>query len=557
MTGGPTATVAATTTGDGIASLLLGVGESGSAPISAAFARTAWYHGFYFQDSWRFNRRLTVHSGLRLELQPGRTERFDRYNYFNWDATNPLAEQTGLPLRGGLEFVTPQNRAVWGNSYGWAPRIGIAYKLTDRVVLRGGYGMFFPQTGGGGADGFATTTTWVPSVGNDGITPNPAALLRNPFPAGLNQPVGSSLGLRTLVGESVNAFSRLHPLGYVQNFSLDMQYEIAKGMVFEIGYTGSQGRKLLFGTGQQANQLHPDFLALGADLNRQVNNPFFGVIPTGALGGRTVPQHRLLRPYPHFQGVNLSGDTPGASSSFNALVARYNWQISGSLNLLTTYQWSKVIDNASEWQGWEVSDTLRNFYNLRADRSISAHDMPQSFVNALVYELPVGKGRKFGAAMHPVANAIVGGWQVSTIIRFSSGLPLGFSAPNTLAAYGFQIQRPNVANLKTAAVANPTPDKWFEQSAFLAPGTFEIGNMTRWAPNIRFGPTRHADFAILKNFRWDERFRAQFRAEMFNMTNTPQFGRANTTVGNPDFGRVSGTTNVGPRNIQLGLRIHF
>lgn len=557
LTSGPTAAVASNVTGDGIASLLLGVGASGSVPISAAFARSAWYHGFYVQDAWRASRRLTIHAGVRLEMQPGWTERFNRFNFFNWDATNPLSQAAGLPLRGGLEFVTPSDRRAWGNSYGLAPRFGMAYKLTDRAVLRGGYGIFFPQTGGGGSDGFATTTTWVPTIGNDGITPNTNALLRNPFPAGLNQPVGSSQGLLTLVGESVNAFSRQHPLGYVQNFSLDIQYEITKGMVFEIGYTGSQGRKLLFGTGQQANQMPPEFLSLGAGLNTQVANPFFGVISSGALAGQTVPRHRLLRPYPHFQGVNLSASTPGASSSFNALVARYNWQISGSLNLLTTYQWSKVIDNASEWQGWEVSDTLRNFYDLRSDRSISAHDMPQSFVNALVYELPVGKGRKYASDLHPVANAIIGGWQVSTIVRFSSGLPLDFTAPNTLSAFGYQVQRPNVADLRAAALPNPTPDKWFEQSAFAAPGAFEIGNMTRWAPNIRFGPTRHADLAILKNFRWGEQFRAQFRAEMFNMTNTPQFGRANTAVGNPDFGRVSGTTNVGPRNIQLGLRIHF
>jgi hypothetical protein len=270
-----------------------------------------------------------------------------------------------------------------------------------------------------------------------------------------------------------------------------------------------------------------------------------------------VPRQRLLRPYPHFTGVNVSVDAPGASSSFNALVLRYHWQMASGLNLLTTYQWSKVIDNASEWQGWEVADTLRNYYDLRSDRSISAHDIPQSFVNALVYELPVGKGRKFMNDMHPVANAFLGGWQVSTIVRLSHGLPLGFTAPNTLANYSYQVQRPNVADLTAAAVENPTPDRWFNTAAFAAPGTFQIGNLTRWTPNIRFGPTRHADLAILKNFRWGERWKAQFRAEMFNMTNTPQFGRANTTFGSADFGRVSGTTNVGPRNVQLGLRIQF
>jgi hypothetical protein len=270
-----------------------------------------------------------------------------------------------------------------------------------------------------------------------------------------------------------------------------------------------------------------------------------------------VPLHRLLRPHPQFLGVNLSVDTPGASSSFNALVTRFNWQVSGSLNVLTTYQWSKVIDNASEWQGWEVADTLRDYYNVKVDRSISAHDLPHSFVNAVVYELPIGKGRKVATDLPRALDFVVGGWQVSTIMRFSSGLPLGFTAANSLGNYGFQIQRPNVANLTAGALDNPTPDRWFNTTAFTQPGTYQIGDMTRWAPNIRFGQTRHADFAILKNFRWAETWKAQFRAEMFNMTNTPQFGRANTTVGSPAFGTVTGTTNVGPRNIQLGLRIQF
>ena len=558
LTSGPAAAATSNNAGDGFASFLLGTGAGGSAPIGAATAVTAGYHGLYVQDSWRFNRRLTMHLGLRWELQQARTERYNRLNNFDFNIASPLAQATGLPLKGGLVFATADRRGAWDtDKLNLAPRIGIAYKLTDKLVLRGGYGIFYPQTGGGTNQGFSTSTTWVSTVGGDGITPNPGALLSNPFPNGLVQPAGSSLGLLTQAGDSVNAFSRLHPLSYVQNYSFDFQYELAKGMVLEVGYTGSQGRKLLFGTGQQANQLNPSNLGLGSALDQQVANPFFGAIRTGVLAGATVPRQRLLRPYPQFTAVNLSGDTPGASSSFNALVVRYNWQIGAGLNLLTTYQWSKVIDNASEWQGWEVGDTPRDFYNLKADRSISAHDLPQSFVNALVYELPVGKGKKFLNTAGPVANGILGGWQVSSIVRFSSGLPLGFSAPNTLTNYGFQIQRPNVADLKTAALDNPTPDRWFNTAAFTGPGQFEIGNASRWIPNIRFGPTNHADLAILKNFRFLERVKAQFRAELFNMTNTPQFGRANTTFASNDFGRVTGTTNVGPRNVQLGLRIQF
>ncbi len=558
LTSGPIATTAGTTSGDALASLLLGVGSGGSVPIQAASAVTSMYYGLYLQDAWRVNRRLTLHLGLRYEVQPGRTERYDRFNNFDFNVVNPLAQVTGLPLKGGLVFADKDNRASWNtDKLNFAPRIGMAYKVTDKLVFRGGYGIFYPQSGGGTRDGYSTTTSWVSTIGGDGINPNPSALLSNPYPQGISQPIANSRGLLTQVGDAVNAFSAHHPLGYVQSFSADFQYEVAKNMVLEVGYTGSQGRKLLFGTGQQANQLDPKFLSLGTALDQPVTNPFFGIIPSGVLSGPTVPRQRLLRPHPQFAAVNLSADAPGASSSFNALVVRYNWQIGSSLNLLTTYQWSKAIDNASEWQGWEVSDTLRDYYNLEVDRSISAHDLPQSFVNALVYELPVGKGRKYMTDLHPVANAVLGGWQVSSIVRFGSGLPLTFTAPNTLAAYGFQVQRPNIDDLNAIKVDKPTPDRWFNKEAFRAPGVYEIGNMTRWAPTVRFGPTRHGDFALLKNFRYGERYKAQFRAEMFNITNTPQFGRPNTTLGNADFGRVSGTTNVGPRNIQLGLRIQF
>lgn len=558
LTSGPVAAQTSSTSGDALASFLLGTGDSGSGSINAATAVTAMYHGAYFQDSWRATRRLTLHMGLRYELQPARTERYNRQNNFDFTAASPLAQQTGLPLKGGLVFNDTNNRGAWQtDKLNLAPRFGMAYKITDKLVFRGGYGIFYPQTGGGTRDGFATTTTWVSTVGGDGINPNRSALLANPFPQGLSQPVGSTRGLLTQTGDAVNALSAHHPLSYVQNFSVDFQYEISKGMVLEVGYTGSQGRKLLFGTGQQANQLDPKYFSLGAALDAPVANPFFGVIPTGVLAGRTVPQQRLLRPHPQFTAVNLSGDTAGASSSFNALVVRYNWQLSSGLNLLTTYQWSKAIDNASEWQGWEVGDTTRNYYDLSGDRSVSAHNLPQSFVNAVVYELPVGKGRKFAADMHPVANAVLGGWQISSIVRFGSGLPLQFTSPNQLANYGVQVQRPNVADLKTAAVDSPTPDRWFNTAAFTQPADFTAGNAARWIPNIRFGPTRHADLAILKNFRFFERFRAQFRVEMFNFTNTPQFGRANTTVGDGNFGKVSGTANIGARNIQAGLRIQF
>jgi hypothetical protein len=559
MTSGPTAAVDSSVTGNAIASLLLGTGSGGSAPTRIAQAVNQMYYAAYVQDTWRVNRRLTLNYGLRYEVQKPRTERFDRANYFDFNAPNPLGQRVGLPLVGGLAFVTSSDRGQWiTDKVDLAPRVGLSMKLTEKLVVRAGYGIFYLQTAGTGtvtSDGFSTTTTWVSSRGGDGV--NPQDLLRNPFPNGLTSPLGSSRGLETLVGESISGYQREHPSGYVQNFSIDFQYELSRGTVVELGYSGNQSRKLVYGAGRNANQLHHSFLSRGAALDASVPNPFFGRITSGVLAGQNVPAHRLLRPYPQFNALNMSADTPGASASFNALIAKFTKQFSSGLTVISSYQWSKALDNASETQGWELSEAFRNFYDQSIERSVSGHDIPQSFVTAMVYQLPVGRGKKFGAGLPGAVDAIVGGWQVSSVIRFGSGLPLGVTAPNTLSAYGFPVQRPDIADLKQLEVPERTPARWFNTAAFRAPAPYTIGNSPRWFPNLRFGEAKHADVAIMKNFIIRERWKAQLRGEFFNITNTPQFGRADTNIASGSFGSVGGTTNVGPRNVQLSLKVSF
>ncbi|MEP6538440.1 MAG: TonB-dependent receptor [Bryobacteraceae bacterium] len=562
MTSGPNAAVDSTVTGNAVASLLLGTGASGSAPTNVRLALTQLYYAGYVQDTWRVNRRLTLNVGLRYEIQMPRTERYDRFNYFDFNAVNPLSQRTGLTLQGGLAYDNAKQRGLWDkDAKNFAPRVGIAYKLTDKLVVRTGYGIYFPPTvavSNGTTDGFSTTTAWTSSQGGGGIIPaNP---LSNPFPQGLNQPVGSSQGLVTLVGNNINAFQRLHPSAYVQSFSMDFQYEVSKSAFIEVGYSGTLGRKLLLGSSPNLNQLDPKYLSMGTALNDQVPNPFFGIIPSGNLAGATIPRYQLLRPYPQFSNVTLSGDTPGAGSSFNALNMKYNQRLSTGLSALVTFQWSKAIDNSSETQAWEIGDVLRNTYDRSSDRSISGHDLPRSLVAALVYELPVGKGKAFGGSMNKIADTIAGGWQVSMIARFASGLPLQVSASNSLSVYGFNVLRPNITNLKDLNVSNQSPDQWFNTSPSVisAPAPFTLGNAPRWLPNLRYGPMQQADVSLQKNFRLFETLKAQFRAEAFNIANSVQFGRASTTVGASDFGRVTGyAPGAGPRNIQLALRFDF
>jgi hypothetical protein len=255
--------------------------------------------------------------------------------------------------------------------------------------------------------------------------------------------------------------------------------------------------------------------------------------------------------------VNLVGDTPGASSSYNALLVKYSQRITNGLTVFATYQWSKALDNTSETQAWEVGDKIRDAYNLALDKSVSAHDLPQDFVANAIWDLPVGKGRKYGSNMNKVANAILGGWGVSTIVRIGSGLPLQFTAPNDLSTYGFPVLRPNITSMGDLTSGQKTPNRWFNTAAVLDPAPYTIGSAPRWFGAVRTAGNRQADISLSKSWQIFEKTRFQFRVEGYNVTNTPQYGRADTGLGDGGFGRVTSTTNIGPRNLQLGARLDF
>lgn len=560
LTSGPVVPNSNSDTGNSLASLLLGAGTSGNAPYNAALALLQRNYAAYVQDAWHVGNRLTLNFGVRYELQMPRTERFNRLNYFATQVTNPLSSATGLNLKGGLIFDGGDNRGWWNPDYlNFTPRASLAYKITNNLVFRAGYGIFDMVAAQsrtlGTSDGFSTNTTWVSTVGGGGIVPlNP---LSNPFPQGINQPLGSSQGLLTDVGQTVNAMQRYHPTPYVETFSADFQYQIGSSSVVEVGYTGTQGRKLPLGVTQDINQLPAGYLSLGNALNTPVANPFANVITNGPLSGATIPYWRLLVPYPQFQAVNLVGDTPGASSSYNALLLKYTKNFSKGVSVLITYAWSKAIDDTSETQAWEVNDTIRDNYNLSEDRSISAHDIPHDFVGNAIWQIPVGRNRAFGSGMNKFADAVFGGWEISTIVRLGSGLPLQFTAPNDLGQYGFPVLRPDITSMAALTNVNRSPNLWFNPAAVVDPAPYTIGTAPRWFGAVRYGATDNTDMCLSKSWQFLERARFQLRFEGYNITNTPQYGRADTGLGDPGFGRITSTTNEGPRNLQLGARIDF
>ncbi len=557
-TTGPVAVGNSGVVGNSVASLLLGVG-GGSVRFSGDPAFTQKYAAWYVQDTWRVTSNLTLTLGLRYEQQHPRSERYERQAYFDFNVANPIGDAAGFPVRGGVVFTDENDRGITAlDTKDWAPRIGWSYKFTDKLVMRGGYGVSYSQTyvepGVSGMDGFDLRSTW--ETNPDGVVP--VNLLSNPWPNGPDMPSGRDLGHATALGANVNAWQRDHPTPYVQSFSLDFQYEIAPGSVFEIGYSGNRGRKFAWGSNRNFNQVPSNYLSMGEELNNRVPNPFFGLIKSGPLSGSTAPQHRFLRLHPQFNNVNVPRSSKGATSSFNALYVKFTRRFTDGLTILSSYQWARAEDNASEDQGWFVGDAFRDVFDPSSDYSVSAHDLPHDFVTNLVWEVPVGKGKAIGGNIGRALDAIVGGWQVAGTIRFSGGVPINIRSPNTLGAFGFGVKRANA--VASPKLDNPTPERWFNTEAFEAPGRFEQGTAPRYMNDLRQDGAANADVSLSKRFQFHERMSAQLRAEFFNLTNSPVFGvpigGGPVTVTNGAFGRVVRTIGA-PRQVQLGLKLLF
>ena len=555
LTSGATASVDTSTSGNAIASLLLGTGASGSAPFNPALKISQKSYALYVQDTWHASPRLTVSAGFRYEVQGGPTEQDNRFNNFDPLVSNPLSSSTGLTIKGGLVYGAS---GLWTtNNNNVAPRLGIAYKLTDNVIFRTGYGISFVPTSLAGlaaSDGYSTNTAWVSTLGTAGFIPR--YLLNNPFPNGLDAASGSTNGAATGNGSSINANLKTHPTSYVGNFTADLEFQIGGNGVLDIGFASVSGRKLSQGVATNVNQLDPTYLAKGPELNRQVTNPFAKAITSGPLSGSTIPAYQLLLPYEQFTSVMASTLTPQASSSFDALYLKYRYKLSRDMNVMVTYQWSKAIDNASESIGSEINDGVRNVYNLNGERSLSAHDVPKDLTVNFVYALPFGREKSSGV-LNQFTNSLIRGWQIASVARLASGLPLQFYAPNNLSTYGFGIQRPTITSLKQLTdITNKGPDHWFDTRYAAAPAAYTVGDMPRFVGNVRTGSTANLDLSLSRSWNIVEKLRLQLRAEAYNVTNTPQYGRANTTLGSSGYGTVTDTIG-NPRNLQLGVRLDF
>ncbi|MDQ6700505.1 MAG: carboxypeptidase regulatory-like domain-containing protein [Acidobacteriota bacterium] len=549
-TQGPNPNTSSATAGLALASFLLGI-PGGSVSPALPLAQTNKYFGTFFEDRWKVTQNVTVNLGIRWEYETPRTDRFNQLTNFDYNAKPPL-QVPGLDLKGGLTFVGVNGQPRYQanpDRNNFSPRIGIAWKVTPKTVIRTGAGIFYGSitgvgTGSGafGSSGFEATTQILASL--DGVTP--IVNFANPYPQGLNAPTGSSQGLATLLGQSITFYDRGNRQPYSEQWNFNIQRELPASLLFEIGYVGNRGLKLP--QNRQLNQLPDSALALGDALRQQVPNPFFGLISAGNLAQRTVARAQLLRPYPQFDTVTSAlGDW--ANSSYHALETKLEKRYSKGLSVLASYTWSKMMDyGIGSFAGEDLSaGGFQNWNNLRAEWSPSLLDMTHRFILNAVYELPFAKNWK------GVGGKALGGWQVAGIVSLFSGGPLGVTASvnNTFSQGGGQ--RPNWTGVNPR-LDNPTPQRWLDIAQFSTPPAYTFGNSPRTFNGTRSDGTRQVDFTLSKNTRFHERFNVQFRAEFFNILNTPRFAPPGSSFGSPQFGVVSSQGNQ-PRILQFALKL--
>ncbi len=495
-------------TGAPFADLLLGLasdGTVGSRLVSDEFGQV--FAG-YFQDDWKLTGTLTLNLGLRYEVATPYTEKDNKMENFIYAPGAPGFGELGLAGVGGYSRAllrTDRNNL--------APRFGFAWQAQRRTVLRGGYGIFFGQDESYGVVARPTgNPPFFVTVSFPSDQLNPNLTLRGGFPANAVDP-------RNARFPNAVGYPADFPLPYIQQWGINVQRELAGQWVMEVGYVGSLGLKLT-----------------GA---RNANQPPPG---PGAVQGR--------RPFPLYG--NVRAIEPYSRSHYHGLNARAEHRFSGGFTMLAAYTWGHVIDIASAINGEDDFTALpQDGRDLRSETGNAAYDIRQRLAVNYIYELPFGKGKRWAAKGW--ARHVAGGWTLAGLMELESGRVFNVTASRDSSNTG-TTARPNRLRNGVLPRGERTLNRYFDVSAFEIAPDFGFGNSAR---NPLYGPGRvNFDLAVHRDFALAERARLQFRGELFNAFNTPQFGEPNAVIGNPLAGVIGGAIS-GPRQIQFGLKLVF
>jgi hypothetical protein len=610
------------TSGDSYASFLLGLtGGSSSYPLYPWWKQ--YYAAPYIQDDWKVNRRLTLNLGLRWDFNGPQFEKWNRMNGpFDPAVSSPIAAQvvanvaamkatgTVFPanlatqyanlanLKGGLTFsgVGGQGRSPFTmRKKGFEPRVGFAYQLGEKLVMRGGFGLYHsnPNNDIQRTNGFSTSTSLVNS--NDGGRTPIANILSNPYPNGIQYPTGSSLGAATFVGQNPNWFDSGFQIPSVWSFSWGFQYQLSKSSTLEASYVGSRSYNLNMNADYNIPSLDVrktcNYLEGGsaAMCNTQVPNPFKGIPAfngTGYYTANTVSYYQMMLPFPQFSGTLQQYGRNDSWIKYNSLQVNYNLRIRSGLNVVADYTLSKQMEE------WGFNDRFTNTYQ----QGPYTLDRPQVLKVTTIWDLPFGEGKKFGAGSRGLTKRLISGWEVTNFFNDAfRGLPAslpgnaimlkdpakavggGYTGTVNWKAYQVREWDPCVLqqDANTGAISPTTASLGLGCGTDFSNnwGNYAWLQTTNYAPRytpyrsgqIRVHHAFQADASLLKTTRINERMRLQLGFEAFNMFNHNYYGRdnLNTTTSSALFGSIipaappNGTQNMLPRQIQVRFKFNW
>lgn len=538
--------------GNALASFLLGQVDTFTIDLQSSTLRPRDnIQEFFAQDDWRVLPQLTLNLGVRYTLHHPSTEKTNQGAIFN-------LEMQQLQYLGVGGFPRSARELHFGN---FAPRVGFSYRVTPRTVIRSGFGIVFIDQ-----SGITTpfTTPQFPFIQNvrqatqDSIN---AAFALSSGPT--VQPI--ALTPDAGLGQSVYTASRGLGSGYVQQWNLAVQRELTPNLSFDVAYVGSHvvhvgipdaNLNQLPVASLPAESTPAGLKALQA-LQAKVANPYYGQVPASStLGQRTVAAAQLLKPYPRFQNIAFYRNNTG-TTNYNALEAKLERRLSNGLLLLFSYTHSKLIDDASSVFSSTVFSSPSSNSLVGADyarpyleRDSSTGDVPNVTSLSAVYQLPAGRGHWFASSGAPAWT--LGGWNLNGIASLQSGMPVTVTmATNDYAFAGIVTRRPDIIARPSLTTGARTPQQFFNTAAFAAP----VGVVGTSSRNPVRGPAyRDLDLAAIKHTALGERYDLEFRAEMFNITNTPAFAQPNGSFDTTAFGSIISTT-TDPRVFQFALRL--
>jgi hypothetical protein len=594
FTAGPDPLTPSVNTGNGLADLLLGTLNGGDMTTGWTDFTTSHYYAWFLQDDWRVTRKLTLNLGLRYDFETPYQDRLNHLPRLDLNAANPLGAQSGPSSNGQTlnqyftaldgnavtgAVVFPSSPGVNGRDVsntdykGIQPRLGFAYSPTSNLVLRGGFSKLDWKS-----QGSAQIITSATGTGLSASTPingtingiNPAVTTANPFPNGFNTPTYDSLGGLTGVGQDITVGNINDRTPYQWQWNGGFEYSVPKAGVVSVVYAGERSHHLTCPYYDCGDQVASDQIAkYGPALLNTVPNPFYGIItdPTSILSSPTIQLGRLLKQHPEY--VNWE-DVPGVAyqgpngdtfrNSWDALEVGFKSPHVHGIAATVAYTVSKNITNADSFEGGYLGPTVgyQNLITFQGERSLSAEDVPQRLVVGYVYELPFGSGKQFASNANPVIKKVVSGWELSSIVTFQSGFPLGISeSGHTTGAFGGS-DRPNVIGNPCLSSGRSRDQKiveYLNPSAFQTPPNFTFGDAPRTL-NCRADGEKNFDVSVSKNTLITEGVGVDFRAEFYNILNRTELGKPNTNFNGGSFGVITSQYNS-PRVIQFGLKVHF